>query len=227
MDSPSSLLSVHRDIRSSSVPHLRNASQRAKYGGSPPTDAFLSPSDFPHTVELGKPKTNLTSSQKFTVAHGSVGSLIGKRVNRNNQRTGERDPWRYYGAGRRWAKKLKSGKDVDVGAGMGIWRDEDIEKLEVNQLVERWHSQLALKRKEILASQSGERAHEHSLETMAARNGNHEEEAYIIRVAKRKRDRQYSKADSTEWDFVRRPSDSRESCIDDGWDIVSIRSAPD
>ena len=106
-------INYDRDIRSPSMSRLRQSSIRAKYGANrPPKDAFIRTDDF--HVRLGGPIGSLTAAEKFAVAHRSVERLIGIRVIRHNQRTGERDPWRYYGAGRRWAKKIAQGRDVDV-----------------------------------------------------------------------------------------------------------------
>ncbi|KAL8685532.1 MAG: hypothetical protein Q9218_007702 [Villophora microphyllina] len=113
-----------RDLRSSSIPHFRHSSKRAKYGGPPPTDAFLlDTSDIAWKPQLGKPTADIASSQKYRVAQDTVARLIGKHVNRNNQRTGERDPWNHFGAGRRWAKQVAKGKDMDMLMKVYIPRD--------------------------------------------------------------------------------------------------------
>ena len=144
MDLVTSLHHQDRDLRSSSIPRLRQSSHRAKYGGPPPTDAFDFAIDphashpFPQFVELGKPRTDLTPRERFRVAQTSVGSLIGKRVNKHNQRTGERDPWYYWGPGKKWAMRQARGRDVDVDFGM---RDL-LEEIDASRdiLEERWSS---------------------------------------------------------------------------------------
>ena len=123
------LTSYKRDLRASSVPRLRRSFQHAKYGGEPPHDAFKTVGLF--QVKPGKAHDRLTRNQRYRVAQGSVGSLIGKRVNKHNQRTGERDPWNYWGRGKKWAKQMASGKDVDTGTAVGIYLDEEIEAKEI------------------------------------------------------------------------------------------------
>ena len=235
MDCSSSSSCLYRDIRSPSIPQVRRSFQRAKYGGQPPTDAFLfATSDFPFSLELGKPKTNLTPSQKYTLAQESVGSLVGKRVNRNNQRTGERDPWRYYGAGRKWAKKQKSGTDVNTSAGVEIWGDEESVSWEVDQLTEQRHDQLALWSDHVAQNVLGDlyvsendclNSREASNAAAAVCNDN-EGRAYSIGIARCKRNRRKPEGGERQWEFLTMPSDSLESYADDGWEIVSSPSTP-
>ena len=128
MDTLPDLLFHQRDLRSSAIPRLRESSKWAKYGGAPPIDAFeLQPSNssaFPDVI-IGKPRIDLTPTEQYQVAQQSVGTLIAKRVNRHNQRTGERNPWRYWGAGRKWGKREARGKDVDAYTARGILAEED------------------------------------------------------------------------------------------------------
>lgn len=128
MDPSSDLPFLQRDLRSSTIPRLRDSSKRAKYGGAPPTDAFEFQPSYPvghPEVIIGKPKTDLTPTEQYKVAQGSVGRLVGKRVNRHNQRTGERDPLRYWGAGRKRAIQEARGKDIDTHTALGILTEED------------------------------------------------------------------------------------------------------
>ncbi|MDI1485622.1 MAG: hypothetical protein OHK93_003811 [Ramalina farinacea] len=128
MDTLPDLLFHQRDLRSSAIPRLRESSKRAKYGGAPPIDAFeIQPTNsaaLPDVI-IGKPRTDLTPTEQYQVAQRSVGPLIGKRVNRHNQRTGERDPWRYWGAGRKWGIREARGKDVDAYIARRILAEED------------------------------------------------------------------------------------------------------
>ena len=128
MDTLPDLLFHQRDLRSSAIPRLRESSKRAKYGGAPPIDAFeLQPcvtGGLPDVI-IRKPRTNLTPTEQYHVAQRSVGPLIGKRVNRHNQRTGERDPWRYWGAGRKWSIQEARGKDMNAYTARGILAEED------------------------------------------------------------------------------------------------------
>ena len=118
--------SPYNDIRSSSVPTLRFHTERAKYGGPLPTStglpystAFPGLTFHPATGSFvpsssrqaaQTPTQHLTKAQLYRLAQSNVSSLIGKRVNRHNQRTGERDPWNYYGPNRRWSKAAASGQ---------------------------------------------------------------------------------------------------------------------
>lgn len=225
MDSEAALPLVKGDIRSTSVPRLRKSSRRAKYGGAPPTDAFIPDGSAGlFKVELGKPMTNLSPAQKYAVAHSSVGKLIGKRVNRNNQRTGERNPWNYFGPGRRWEEKSVRGTDLDPQTGVGIWKDEkdaeDTLRLELNAGPEAPVVEPSFQRVTSSLSQDSRAAE-------LDRNG---DEAVTFpsgrgRPSKR-RNRHRNWTDG--WELVDTPEALADDAeLDDSWDIVSACSAPD
>lgn len=111
------------DLRSSSIPHHRFTSRRAKYGRLPtPTYGFNVVPNWPYPpwpkhvirsvhIALGPPETHVTPKDQFIMAQETVESLIGKRTGKHRSWS-ERDPWLYFGAGRRWEKMARSGRDV-------------------------------------------------------------------------------------------------------------------
>ncbi|KAL8687178.1 MAG: hypothetical protein Q9218_006578 [Villophora microphyllina] len=218
-----------RDIRSASVPRLRHASTCAKYGRSPPTDAFaVDKADFPWTPLLGKPRTHLTSTQKYRIAQDSVGSLIGKHVNRHNQRTRENDPWRYWGPGRRWGKQEAAGKDVDTVTGVHIWKDEESIDwdLEMEAYFQWWkaqHPEWFPRRSNpmVLDPQKS-----NPMTTVRAKRDEEGYASYKLRSVRAKRTGVQNSGKDEDWQVVRLPEEEGESEVDDGWDLVSIRSAP-
>ena len=138
MDFDASVVDAGRDLRSRSIPRLRFHSHKAKYGGAPPIDAFtlLSPPNHLQTA-LGPATTDLKPAQKYMIAQSTVGRLIGKRVNKKNQRTGERNPWNYYGTDRRWAKQEAKGAHIRLQDGVDIWSGEKSEAKRARLDVER------------------------------------------------------------------------------------------
>lgn len=211
------------DIRSSSIPRLRHSSQRAKYGGAPPTDAFVADRDLisGHVV-LGEPSTNLTPRQKYTIARETVGSLIGKHVNRHNQRTGERDPWRYWGPGRKWEKREVRGRDVDAKVGISILRDEEMYGWDVNAY-RRYDDD------DPPNTPDGEALNLNAAGTMnelvANRNGT-VTETYRIGHSRRKPHSARQRHTEKDWGLVEKPREVREDSVDDDWDLMSTCSAP-
>ena len=201
----------------------------------PPTDAFMAKLErFPYEWELGKATTDLTPAQKYFVAQGSVGRLIGQRVNRNNQRTGERDPWRYWGAGRRWAKQEAKGKDVDTQDGVEIWMDEesDIQESKIlrESLDEPGQSHGLARPGSLDDSRTPSEWNSNSNnvgKALTATHGDHAIGMYNISNATQKQHGRRQRHDEGEWEFVRAPCDLKESRIYDGWDVVSISSASD
>ncbi|KAL8855017.1 MAG: hypothetical protein Q9221_000214 [Calogaya cf. arnoldii] len=194
-----------RDIRSASIPCLRRSSHLAKYGGLPPKDAFhisCDPSPIPYRPRTGeKPSTNLTPAQKYEIAHNTVPSLIGKHVNRNNQRTGERDLWRGR-PGRRWGKQEKRG---DLEAAAGLKRLEDEEDGNKEGLADRRDG-------ECVVLNDGDLPRRRSLKTLGAFE-------WKEHSVKRKR------ADE-QWELVERSWASADECLDERWDVMSAGSAP-
>ncbi|KAL9576932.1 MAG: hypothetical protein Q9212_006711 [Teloschistes hypoglaucus] len=214
---------LHRDSRSSSVPKLRHASKRAKYGGLPPTNAFyIDTSQILWEPRPGKPTTHLTPSQKHRIARHSTACLIGKHVNRNNQRTGERDPWNHYGPGKRWAKQEARGKDVDTWTGIDIWsgqEDEDewlgclLESCE--DVVTQGHDPPMLDMGEPVQMKPMPSVQEHDdSELVGIKTGLREEI-----------DHQPSQLQRG-WEWVESVECHGETDVDDDWDILSLSSAP-
>lgn len=230
MASSSTLPLSERDIRSSSVPRLRHASQRAKYGGPPPTDSFLiDQSRFPRLPALGKPKTDLTPAQRFRVAHDSVGCLTGKHLNKSNQHTGDRNPWNYWGPGRRWAKQAASGKDVHIQDGVRILLDEERVEWELEQeaLSRSWDEQYEHARFKIRSGStvldSDEVGPMSMVQAMRDVDGVRK---YQIKVAKRKRSVAKERRWDEDWHSVGSAEDHGDSDTDDSWDDISVCSAP-
>ncbi|KAL8650144.1 MAG: hypothetical protein Q9226_005270 [Calogaya cf. arnoldii] len=194
-----------REIRSVSIPRLRRSSHLSKFGGPPPKDAFhtsCDPSTIPYRPRTGKPTTNLTPAQKFEIAHNTVPSLIGKHVNRNNQRIGERDPWRCWGPGRKWGKQDKRG-DLEAAAGLESLEDEEDGNKEG----------LANRRDDVgIVLKDGDLPRRRSFETLGAFR-------WKKHSVKRKR------ADE-QWELVERSWASADECLDESWDVMSAGSAP-
>ncbi|KAL9577080.1 MAG: hypothetical protein Q9203_007588, partial [Teloschistes exilis] len=212
---------IHRDIRSSSVPQLRLASKRVKYGGLPPTDAFdIDNSEILWKPRLGKPTTHLTPSQKHRVARNSAAPLIGKHVNRNNQRTGERDPWNHYGPGKRWAKQEARGKDVDTTTGIDIWSGQKDEDEWLEPLLESYEEgaeqgacPAALRLDELCRSKTME-------STQESDNG----EPIEIETGNEQINHHTSQLEQA-WEFVESLQGYGETDFDDDWDVLSLSSA--
>ena len=204
-----------RELRSSSLPRLREASKRAKYGSpTPPTDAFIHDHTPAHcSVEPGKPTTSLTPKQRFQIAQSSVLPLIGKRVNRNNQRTEERDPWNHYGAGSRWAKMDVRGRNVDTKTGVQLWREKEGDEEEPGRIEDHWDRDEGLF--------MGEKG----CDFEGLSSGLEAAETKLGDVARWKDVKPKTSSIKKDWEFVDQTSaNGREDDID--WDIISICSVP-
>ncbi|KAL8660721.1 MAG: hypothetical protein Q9202_006271 [Teloschistes flavicans] len=215
---------LDRDLRSSSVPRLRHASKRAKYGRAlPPIDAFyIDTSASLWTPQLGKPITHLTSSQKHRIARDSAPGLIGKHVNRNNQRTGERDPWNHYGAGKRWAKQEAKGKDMDTLAGIAIWRGQQDDDRWLEFLLERQEEAIN-QEPDSAVSDLNEAGHFKPVQFM---QGNDDNEPGEINTGHREQIHHQRPQLEHGWEFVESVEDHGGTACNDDWDVVSLHSAP-
>lgn len=136
-------------------------------------------------------------------------------MNRNNQRTRERDPWNYYGARRRWAKQEVTGTWAETPEGMEDYWGEEMEEAGIEddytlgELPQdgAWEADLGAVdiwgRADVDAGQ------------------------LVVRGRKSWRVGRRGRSEGG-WEMVRRPEmgKNEEEEEDDQWDMISVSSAP-
>lgn len=153
-----------------------------------------------------------------------MGSLVGKRVNRHNQRTGERDPWRYWGPGRKRERLAAGGRDVSTGVGVERYRDEEGEESYIDDAY-------------MLGWLPVDGVWEENMEAGEVW-GERDVSGVTVRVAAARRKRRLNGSLSG-WELVKKPGASwaerdgkgiddtvADAGDDDGWEVLSVSSTP-